>query len=645
MQFRFAGDLNINANDTVVGTGARGASLLAGNNVNIGTGVTFNFAASGRTAGAGGGNGGGGGAGGPGGAGGAGGTGGIGSVGGQGGFTECEFAFPLPSCTGWFYGPSPNGANGNSGSRGGNSSAGHLGVAGGSGINGGAGGAGGNRGLGRSTASLSVTLSANGGSSGYPGASATDYFGSGGDGQDGGNGTFGAAGNAGLTGNNGTNGAAGSNAGTGLTISGGGGGGGGGGASGGTGGAGGQGGGGAGGGGGGGGARGLTGGSGGTGGNGGAGGPGGHGGDGGDGGAGGGGGGAFEIMAQGRVNVGAGSVLDARGASGTSSNAGLNDGLTIFSQGQGGGLGTSGSAGGVGCFACPDAGDGGDGGSGGTGGKGGTGAVGGNGGVGSGGAGGTVKLYGTVISAGSATVNANGGGGASTGANGRLILGSNAAGGGPGAVAGASTSSFAGPRGDNPFIAGGISTPLIADLTGGAELYGLLSGIDALVPDFDAVRAAAPDDAGFVLYRMDLGPAGYSDDYTGFDMLLFINLTGEILLNPRLGVDPSETDTGFLQPLLSGGYASSDLFGGGGPQVLSGLDPFAVWATLVPDTGTIFNATAGDPGLYNALSGQHLGNGDFAFITAAGPTVVPLPGTLLLLGVPCLGLALSRRHP
>jgi len=75
-RFLFQGDLNINAGDTVQGVGSRGASLFAGNNANIGAGVTFNFNASGATAGAGGGAVGAGGAGGSGGAGGARGSGG-----------------------------------------------------------------------------------------------------------------------------------------------------------------------------------------------------------------------------------------------------------------------------------------------------------------------------------------------------------------------------------------------------------------------------------------------------------------------------------------------------------------------------------------------------------------------------------------
>ncbi|MGE0226628.1 MAG: hypothetical protein AB7S57_25390, partial [Acetobacteraceae bacterium] len=83
-QFRFAGDLVIGDDTTVLGVGARGASLFAGNNVLIGTNVTFDFNAQGSTAGAGGGSGGVSASGGAGGLPGGGGAGGRGGHGGNG---------------------------------------------------------------------------------------------------------------------------------------------------------------------------------------------------------------------------------------------------------------------------------------------------------------------------------------------------------------------------------------------------------------------------------------------------------------------------------------------------------------------------------------------------------------------------------
>ena len=150
MQFRFQGDLNINAGDAVTGVGARGASLYAGNNANIGAGATFNFSASGATPGAGGGNAGTGGSGPTGGVGGLGGNGGAGGSGGSGsdlGGSLISFSSPAGS-------PGNNGNPGISGNFGNAGNFGSAGSAGGSGINatasGGAAGAGGGRGVGSS---------------------------------------------------------------------------------------------------------------------------------------------------------------------------------------------------------------------------------------------------------------------------------------------------------------------------------------------------------------------------------------------------------------------------------------------------------------------------------------------------------------
>ena len=177
------------------------------------------------------------------------------------------------------------------------------------------------------------------------------------------------------------------------------------------------------------------------------------------------------------------------------------------------------------------------------------------------------------------------------GEDGRLIFSSNVAGGGATGV-GTNPQSFDGQRGNNVFIKGADSTALIADLLGGADMFGLLAGIDANATDFDAIRAGAPGNARAALARFDLGPTGYSDDYIGFDMLLFINLLPTGLLNPMIGVDPLGQDAGFLESLRVGGVANDPLFGGSGPQVLASLGGLGVYGTLISQNGTIFNASA-----------------------------------------------------
>lgn len=371
------------------------------------------------------------------------------------------------------------------------------------------------------------------------------------------------------------------------------------------------------------------------------------GGGGGDGGRGGGGGGAFEIAAEGRVTVGAGGDLNARGGLGTSGANGL--------SGDAGGVGLAGASGTAGSLPTT-----GNGGVGGNGGAGGSGAAGGSGGLssggagGGGGAGGTVKLFGTIVDASGATADTSGGaggdgGGGETpfgvnpdggdGEDGRLIFSSNVAGGGATGV-GTNPQSFDGQRGNNVFIKGADSTALIADLLGGADMFGLLAGIDANATDFDAIRAGAPGNARAALARFDLGPTGYSDDYIGFDMLLFINLLPTGLLNPMIGVDPLGQDAGFLESLRVGGVANDPLFGGSGPQVLASLGGLGVYGTLISQNGTIFNASA-DGG--NGLAGVQLANGEHAYLTGFSSTGVPEPAGLPLFALGLAGLLLAAR--
>lgn len=165
-------------------------------------------------------------------------------------------------------------------------------------------------------------------------------------------------------------------------------------------------------------------------------------------------------------------------------------------------------------------------------------------------------------------------------------------------------------------------------------------GVDASNSAFAAVNGAAPSNAMGALLRLDVGPAGYDDDYAGFDMLVFINLMADDLSNPMLGIDPLSTDPDFLQALLSGGFANSASFGGTGPQLLTDLGGFSVYATLISETGTIFNASADGAA---DISGVQLADGEFAFLLAAA-AAVPEPSMLIVFGLGVLGLGVTARR-
>ncbi len=421
-----------------------------------------------------------------------------------------------------------------------------------------------------------------GGSGGSGGASA---------GANGGNGTNGGS-KAGFTGAAGVTGIAGgggkNNGGTSLTITAGGGGGGG--TAGSGGGGGGSGGGGSGGGGGGGGAAGsgILGGSGGSGGGGGAGGIGGFGAKGGSGGAGGAGGhgaGALDITANGRVTVSA--SLSAVGRAGGAGSPGAPGATGLF--------GAPGSGGANGFAGLGAGGDGGDGGDGSSGGKGGNGGAGGTGGAGGGGAGGTVKVVASVIEATPVTTINVGGGASPAGSNhagqpGRVILGDNVGNPPfPGSLIGAATVILTdGPRDSNPFVfptSPAVLTPFIPNLIGGAEIYGLTTLTPA---EFEAILASAPTGAAAALVRLDTGPAGFDEDYAGFDMVFVINMGSQSIDAVELGVgEASQT-----APLLVRGVAGNPAFGGAGPQPLAQLAPGTVWATLIAEDATEFNLAA-----------------------------------------------------
>jgi len=227
------------------------------------------------------------------------------------------------------------------------------------------------------------------------------------------------------------------------------------------------------------------------------------------------------------------------------------------------------------------------------------------------------------------------------GGDGRFLLCSNTVVTPPATIVNAQQLEFDGTRGVNPFIKGATTlTPYLPDLVGGAELFGLLEGIDAQAADFQAVRDQAPGNAVAALYRGDVGPTGYADDFEDFDMLVFLNLSGEDLAGPALGIDPAALDGTFANALLTGGYLTDPQFGGAGPQVLSELGADEAWATLIPEGDAMFNAAvSGD--LILGLRGIGLANGEFAYISlvpaGCNPGDANADGVVNLLDLDLLG--------
>lgn len=613
-EFRFAGDLVFEANDTLTGQGHRPIVLYAGNDIVAESGLLIDFAADGREAGPGGGDGGTASAGGTGGAGGRGGRfGNGGAYGGAGGDVQlssfwgtCEVV--TNGAEGW------NGADGDDGDLGGIGTFGESGQGGGDGFGAGSsGGLGGLFGLrGASGAGASGTAGGAGGGGSASGQSP-------GDAADGVKAVNASAGLPGHEGSNGSNGTPGENRAVGLVLSGGGGGGsGGGGGAGGAGGGGGGGGGGGAGGGGGGNSFWLTctdGGAGGAGGAGGWGGAGGDGGDGGAGGQGGGGGGAIELRARGRIEIPA--TFDVRGAAGVPGSG--------ASAGGRGSLGEDSIPGSPGELRS-SAGSGGAGKRGGRGGDGGAGGRGAPGGNGASGAGGTVLLHGSIVEEADWTVLATGGTSADLG---RFVVGSNTEV-SLDAVTGANVERYVGQARVNPFIRGSIPTPLIVGLEEGAEAFGKLPEVLATDPGLAFVRNGAPPGAEVAVVRLSRGPVPFDDAYLGADMLLFVNLRDKTQTLPRLGIDVDAADPDFLIGLRQGGFAAHPDFGGTGPRLLDRLAPYETYATMIPSLARpLVNAAVAGATPESARLGRA---GDVLY-------VVPEPGLAVMAGVGAAALA------
>ncbi|WP_193789042.1 PKD domain-containing protein [Zavarzinella formosa] len=205
------------------------------------------------------------------------------------------------------------------------------------------------------------------------------------------------------------------------------------------------------------------------------------------------------------------------------------------------------------------------GGHGGDGGTGGNGGDGGNGGFGGGGGGGSVQLFGTAVYADSGTkIDVSGGlnGDGSAGNGGRFQYGSNTNTVNPSLTGVGNTYQAAtGTVSQNPYIAGTPNTPVIAGLTGGAAAYGLVGDPTLLAalaadPTLTQTITSAPENAIASVTRQPM-PAGF-DQYAGYDLVVFANLTDIALPSPKLGITTGTADPTFQRDLQYDG-----LFHGG----------------------------------------------------------------------------------
>jgi hypothetical protein len=223
------------------------------------------------------------------------------------------------------------------------------------------------------------------------------------------------------------------------------------------------------------------------------------------------------------------------------------------------------------------------------------------------------------LNAAGGTINTSGGSspaGGSGGSHGRYLVAEN----GffapdAGTIVGSTREDFynQGSSGLNPFIEGNSTTTSnIVGLVGGADVYGLKSGVSSNDAYFDEVRENAPAGAIAAIVRRADGPTA-GEKYYLRDLLMVVNLTDTALPNPMLGVGAPGTD--FKTPLLEQGFTRNPLFGGSGPSILGALPAGGVYATLVDnELGLKVNGSFGTGQSIEGLSFDTL---DVAYILAA----------------------------
>ena len=172
-------------------------------------------------------------------------------------------------------------------------------------------------------------------------------------------------------------------------------------------------------------------------------------------------------------------------------------------------------------------------------------------------------------------------------------------------------------------------TPTIAGLTGGADAFGLIEGVQIHDMDFRPLAGgpanAPPPAAVAAIYRFDSGadafgagvPESLRADYTGYDLVLFINLADTTLDNPQIGLTTTGAGGTHLMQLESYGIDSSAPWT---RVTIDGLGSGQVWAILVPDLGPgglAVNASVdGGPDIAASVMNAPLDKGRVVFIEA-----------------------------
>jgi hypothetical protein len=198
------------------------------------------------------------------------------------------------------------------------------------------------------------------------------------------------------------------------------------------------------------------------------------------------------------------------------------------------------------------------------------------------------------------TIDTTGGNGGGAGGNGRFLLGQNNADPFTGTISGANLEMSHGWHNANPSLYGLAASPTLPDLVGGADSYGPTSLSTS--GNFSTVVSSAPAGCPVALVRVHQGPAPYDTDFTGYDHLFFLNLSGTTLSSPQLGVGAFD----YFAPLYQGGQDTNPIFQGKGRRPLTQWPADAVYATTIPAHPGLFNVSTIVAGTPYVLNGAHI---------------------------------------
>jgi hypothetical protein len=179
-----------------------------------------------------------------------------------------------------------------------------------------------------------------------------------------------------------------------------------------------------------------------------------------------------------------------------------------------------------------------------------------------------------------------------------------------------------------------LATPVIVGLAGGAATYGLVTDPNLLAALnisggqlANAIAGAQANPGTVALVLREQIPAGF-DQYSGYDLVLFVNLTGVALSGPELGVVQDGTNAGFETALQAGGSAVLAAYGA--PEQLGSLPAHGIFVTLIPPDAQVGNqyVNASISGSVTNISGTQLLDDIPHYITVPFGSVVgsQLPG-------------------